>query len=464
MKIALQNTFITDNSKECENACFWLKSPQNERFADEALQKGAKIIDINECKKLLKISPKLQLIGITGTNGKTTTAAIISHILTKLGHKNALCGTRGAFIDGERIGEKGLTTAPLLQTLGYMGAARECEFFVMEVSSHALVQRRIDGLCFAAKIYTNLTQDHLDFHGDFANYQAAKESFFKDETLKLINADAVQIAYNKAFAVSYGIENVSDYKVSKYDLSAGIRAFVSFNGEQIAINSRLLGLFNLYNILAAFACVNELLHPKIHALQVAISDFAGVSGRVEEVASGVIVDFAHTPDGIEKVLSSLCNKKLIVVFGAGGDRDKSKRALMGRAAQKYASKLIITSDNPRSEDENAIIADIVSGLKGFEPCEKGVDDVYKKGDVLNGVLSGKALKNKALNGVLSGVENVFIEPDRKKAIAKALEMKADGDLVVILGKGDESYQEIKGVKHPFNDALIVRELLKLKEK
>ena len=427
MKIAFQGTFITDNSTECEKNCLWLQCHQNAKFKEDAAQRGAKIITLSECKRLLGIDEGIKIIGLTGTNGKTTTAALIAHLLNELGHKTALCGTRGAFIGAENIASKALTTAPILQSLEFLAkaSAKKCEFFVMEVSSHALVQKRIESLEFAAKIYTNLTQDHLDFHKSFTAYKEAKESFFLDSTLKFINADAEKIAYNPLNSRTYSVKNKADYKVLEYDLREGIRALCEFKGEQITINSPLVGLFNLYNLLAALACVNELVCSEFKSLQVAISSFKGVSGRVEEVAKNVIVDFAHTPDGIEKVLETLSHKGLIVVFGAGGDRDKSKRPLMARAAKKFAKKLVITSDNPRSEEPNAIIADILEGI--------------------------------------SQDETVITEPDRKKAIKMALELRADDDLVVILGKGDEDYQEIKGVKYPFSDKEVVRELLNLNE-
>lgn len=422
MKIPVKDTFITDNSNECDKNALFVKCAQNANFTDAAREKGAKIISLNECKQFLGISKDIQIIGITGTNGKTTSAAIIAHILNALGLKSALCGTRGAFIGEQIIGEKGLTTAPILQTLDYLALASKagCKFFVMEVSSHALAQNRIESLEFVAKIFTNLTQDHLDFHKDLAHYQAAKESFFTDETLKFINADSAKIAYNPKNALTYAVQNKADYSVSEFDLSSGIHAVLNFKGEKVAINSPLTGLFNLYNLLCACACINELVRPNFSALQKAISEFKGVSGRVEEVAKGVIVDFAHTPDGIEKVLEALSYKKLIVVFGAGGDRDKTKRPLMAKAAKKFAHKLIITSDNPRSENPNDIIKDIISGIKQDE--------------------------------------SVFIEVDRKKAIEKALNLKASDEFVVILGKGDEDYQEINGVKHPFSDKDAVREI------
>ncbi|EKI3418808.1 UDP-N-acetylmuramoyl-L-alanyl-D-glutamate--2,6-diaminopimelate ligase [Campylobacter coli] len=424
MKLKLDQSFITDNTLECEKDCYFLKTAQNMNFASDALEKGVKIIDVEECKKLLKIDENIKIIGITGTNGKTTTAAAIYSILLDLGFKCGLCGTRGAFINDEQIDEKSLTTSPILKTLEYLQLAtqKKCDFFIMEVSSHALVQNRIEGLKFAAKIFTNITQDHLDFHGNFENYKAAKELFFTDESLKFINKDTLMIKFNVRNAFTYGIENPSLYQVKAYSLEDGINAIVALKDQSFHIDSPLLGLFNLYNLLAASACVNELVKPNLKDLEKAISGFGGVCGRVEQVANGVIVDFAHTPDGIEKVLDTLKNKKLIVVFGAGGDRDKTKRPLMGKIVEHFAKIAIITSDNPRSEEPK---------------------------DIMNEILSGFQNPDKAL----------MIE-DRKEAINKALKLKEKDDLVVILGKGDENTQEIKGIKHPFSDKAVVNEILK----
>ncbi|WP_201464277.1 UDP-N-acetylmuramoyl-L-alanyl-D-glutamate--2,6-diaminopimelate ligase [Campylobacter coli] len=424
MKLKLDQSFITDNTLECEKDCYFLKTAQNMNFASDALEKGAKIIDVEECKKLLKIDENIKIIGITGTNGKTTTAAAIYSILLDLGFKCGLCGTRGAFINDEQIDEKSLTTSPILKTLEYLQLAtqKKCDFFIMEVSSHALVQNRIEGLKFAAKIFTNITQDHLDFHGNFENYKAAKELFFTDENLKFINKDTLMIKFNVRNAFTYGIENPSLYQVKAYSLEDGISAIVALKDQSFHIDSPLLGLFNLYNLLAASACVNELVKPNLKDLEKAISGFGGVCGRVEQVANGVIVDFAHTPDGIEKVLDTLKNKKLIVVFGAGGDRDKTKRPLMGKIVEHFAKIAIITSDNPRSEEPK---------------------------DIMNEILSGFQNPDKAL----------MIE-DRKEAINKALKLKEKDDLVVILGKGDENTQEIKGIKYPFSDKAVVNEILK----
>ncbi|MCR6578599.1 UDP-N-acetylmuramoyl-L-alanyl-D-glutamate--2,6-diaminopimelate ligase [Campylobacter insulaenigrae] len=424
MIVKVNDTFITDNSSECEYQCYFLKTTQNERFIQQALEKQAKIINTQECKRLLKIDENIKLIGISGTNGKTTTAGAIYSILLDLGYKCALMGTRGSFINDKKIYPKGLTTTPILQTLEFLALAskEKCDFLIMEVSSHALVQNRIEGLEFKAKIFTNITQDHLDFHKTFENYQKAKESFFTDESMKFINKDAKAIKFNVKNAFTYGIENPSFYHIKAYALKHGIEAVVNFGKETFLIDSSLVGLFNLYNLLAASACVNELVKPNLNELEKAISNFGGIEGRMQVVAKNVIVDFAHTPDGIEKVLDALRYKDLIVVFGAGGDRDKSKRPLMARVAKHYAKKLIITSDNPRSEEAMDIVNDILSGI------EKD--------------------------------ENVFVECDRKQAIAQALKLQQNDEFVVILGKGDEDYQEIKGVKYPFNDKEVVLEILK----
>ncbi|AJC91690.1 UDP-N-acetylmuramoylalanyl-D-glutamate 2,6-diaminopimelate ligase [Campylobacter subantarcticus LMG 24377] len=423
MIVRIDNTFICDNSNECEKGCYFLKTAQNEKFLHQALEKEAKIISIDEVKKLLNIDENIQIIGITGTNGKTTTAGAIYSILLDLGYKCALMGTRGSYINDKNIAPKGLTTAPILQTLELLSLAskEKCEFLIMEVSSHALVQNRIEGLEFKAKIFTNITQDHLDFHGNFENYKQAKESFFTDECMKFINKDAKAINFNVKGAFTYGVENPSYYHIKAYALKNGIEAVVNFGKENFMIDSSLVGLFNLYNLLAASACVNELVKPNLKELEKAIGNFGGIEGRMQVVAKDVIVDFAHTPDGIEKVLDTLKYRNLIVVFGAGGNRDKTKRPLMAKIAKHYAKTLIITSDNPRFEEPMDIISDILSGV------EKD--------------------------------ESILVECDRKEAIKKALKLKTKDDFVVILGKGDETYQEIKGVKYPFNDKEAVLEIL-----
>ncbi len=430
MKISLSSgRFITDNSLECESGCYFVRTNSNLKFESTARTAGAEIIAPKRALELAGSLSNLKIVGITGTNGKTTTAALTAHILTALGHKCALAGTRGAFVDGEQIAPKGLTTSQFLETLSYMWRAVEagCEYFIMEVSSHAIAQNRVEGLEFALKIFTNLTQDHLDYHKTFEEYARVKSSFFADETLKLINADDEFIRYSKINAHLYAIEdsnlNNAEFTATEADFSRGITATLNLAGEQIKFNSHLQGKFNLYNILAAAAAV-RLLEPNsnLNALARAIESFPGVEGRVQVVSRNplVIVDFAHTPDGIEKVLSALNHKRLIVVFGAGGDRDRTKRPLMGAAVEKYAHTAIVTSDNPRSEEPSEIANEILSGMKS---------------------------------------ERTICELDRRKAISLAISLAKEDDIVAILGKGDETTQEIKGAKYHFSDAEVVREIL-----
>lgn len=421
MILKYKDTFITDNSQEAKENSFFLITKQNEKFAKEAQNNGVKLITVDQCKQMLNIDKNIKIIGITGTNGKTTVSTLLYELLLKLGYKCTLCGTRGVFINGKNLASKSLTTPPILALLSFLqqSSLEKNDFFIMEVSSHAIVQDRIEGVNFFAKIFTNLSQDHLDFHKNFQNYKESKELFLKDETLKIINADE-DIKYNEKNSISYGLNSSADYKILSYDLKDGIKAKIKHKNNIFEIKSSLVGLFNLYNILAALTLLKEL-GIEDEKISKALSEFKGVAGRMELVAKNIIVDFAHTPDGIEKVLSSMKDKNLIVLFGAGGNRDKSKRALMAKVAKKYASKLIITSDNPRNEEPMDIINDILSGI------EKD--------------------------------ETVFVEVDRKKAIKKALELRKNDDFVLILGKGDENYQEIKNVKYPFNDKEIVLEIL-----
>lgn len=430
MKIPLENCapflYVTDNSNECDVFGLFVVSELNKMYQDDALKRGCqKVILPKECLKLLKIDDKIQLIGITGTNGKTTTAAAIYSLLLDLGKKVGLQGTRGCFINDRRIEDKSLTTPPILQTIKNIKTAVDegCEYFVMEVSSHAIAQNRIDGLTFALKILTNITQDHLDYHKTLEEYISVKSRFFEDESLKLINKDESKIRFNPRNALSYGIEHPATYKILAYSLKEGIRAALAKIDKVYDFESPLHGFFNLYNLLAAISAVDMLNIAPLENICEAIEHFGGVEGRMEVVCTSplVIVDFAHTPDGIEKVLESMKDRETVVVFGAGGDRDRTKRPKMGSVVERYAKKIIVTSDNPRSEDPQSIIDEI---LLGMHPRE-----------------------------------NLHVEVDRQKAIEKALYLREGNEVVVILGKGDETYQEIKGVKYPFDDRLVVKSLL-----
>lgn len=430
MKIELpnHNTFlhVTDNSNECDATSIFVLTKLNAMYEQSARDHGCThIISPKECLDLLGITHAIKIIGITGTNGKTTTAAAIYSILLDLGKKVGLQGTRGCFINDHRIEEKSLTTPPILQTIHNLKLAVEagCEYFVMEVSSHAIVQNRIDGIAFALKILTNVTQDHLDFHKTIDEYIAVKSHFFDDESVKLINKDESKIRFNRMNAMSYGIEHPATYKILAYSLKEGISAAVAKIDKVYEFESPLHGFFNLYNLLAAISAVDMLGVAPMEAICEAVEHFGGVEGRMEVVSHDplVIVDFAHTPDGMEKVLDSMKERDLVVVFGAGGDRDRTKRPKMGAMAQRFAKKIVVTSDNPRSEDPQSIITEILAGMNHHE--------------------------------------SLHVEVDRHEAIEKALRMQAHNEVLLILGKGDETYQEIKGKKYPFDDRSVVRELI-----
>ncbi|MDR1976245.1 MAG: UDP-N-acetylmuramoyl-L-alanyl-D-glutamate--2,6-diaminopimelate ligase [Campylobacteraceae bacterium] len=421
--------FITDNSNEADADTAFVRTAQNGAYEQAALKNGCKnVISVLDCFKVLDISPDLKIVGITGTNGKTTTAAAIYSILLDLGKKAALQGTRGCFINDKRVDEKSLTTPSVLHTLINMQKASQekCAYFVMEASSHAIVQERIEGLEFALKIFTNISQDHLDFHKTMGEYVEAKSSFFKDEAPKLINKDDENIRYNLKNALTYGIEKPATYQVAAYGLRGGIEMAVQYAGKTYPFSSALQGKFNLYNLLAAIAAVHILEKVTFEEIAEALGNFAGVSGRMEVASSEplVIVDFAHTPDGMEKVLEAMRENELVVVFGAGGDRDRLKRPIMGKIAAKYAKRVYVTSDNPRGEEPEAIIDDIMEGID-------------KK-------------------------EGVFRIADRKEAVIEALRSLKPKEVLMILGKGDEDYQEINGVKQHYNDKETVQAFLKAK--
>jgi UDP-N-acetylmuramoyl-L-alanyl-D-glutamate--2,6-diaminopimelate ligase len=421
--------YVTENSSECDAQTAFVKTSQNEKYAEDAIKNAAySVINIEDIAPLFGLD-RIKIIGITGTNGKTTTASAIYSILLDLGFKAAMQGTRGFFLN-DRVAEgKSLTTPSVLNTYRHIyQAVREgCEYFVMEVSSHAIVQKRVEGINFALKILTNITQDHLDFHKTLAEYTMVKNSFFADESKKLINKDEVKASFNIKNAYTYGIENPASYKLMAYSLNNGCSGIIQNFEKIVPFQSSMHGFFNLYNLLAAMAAVNLVSDKTLEEIADVVENFAGVSGRMEQVSvvPNVIVDFAHTPDGMAQVLNALKEKELLVVFGAGGDRDPLKRPLMGRVASSLAKKIYITSDNPRHEDPDQIIKEILLGIEDQS--------------------------------------NVVVEPNRKKAIELALDDQEGDEVVVILGKGDETYQIIYDEYLPFDDREVVRELLNIKQ-
>jgi len=430
LKIELPNQaykYVTENSVECDSQTAFVLTAQNEKYLQNAKEnKAHSIIKITEIASLFRID-EIQIVGITGTNGKTTTASAIYSFLLDLGYKVAMQGTRGLFMNDEVCEGKTLTTPSVLNTYKHIYQAVEagCDFFIMEVSSHAIVQKRIEGLNFALKILTNITQDHLDYHKTIEDYIYVKNSFFADEGKKLINKDEEKAKFNFKNAYTYGIENPSTYRLMAYSLNDGSSGLIQHFQEIVPFTASLHGFFNLYNLMGAIAAVHLLSGKTLEELADVVDNFAGVSGRMEQIcaAPNVIVDFAHTPDGMQQVLNALKEKELIVVFGAGGDRDRLKRPIMGRVAASLAKKVYITTDNPRHEDPEMIVNDILSGIQDYS--------------------------------------NVTVELNRKKAIEMALDDQEDEEVVVILGKGDENYQIIYDEKLPFDDREVVRELLNL---
>ena len=368
----------------------------------------------------------LKIVGVTGTNGKTTVTAAIYSFLLDLGEKPALLGTRGFFVNDERIEEKSMTTPSILHILAAMKIAKEKEgnYFIMEVSSHAIDQERIEGLTFALKVHTNVTSDHLDYHGTVEEYRAVKSRFFADESPKLLNKDDIKnIVYNPIGAQSYGVDEPATFKVQAFSLQHGITAGIKHLSTEATFHSPMVGLFNLFNLMAAVGACTMLTGRNVMEICEVVGNFAGVAGRMEVVSRDplVIVDFAHTDDGMVQVLDSMKDRDVSVVFGAGGDRDKGKRPRMGAVAATFAKKVYVTSDNSRSEEPVEIIKDILSGIK---------DQTHTRALV-----------------------------DRAFAIQEALKELDKDEVLMILGKGDEDTMEIKGEKIHFDDREIVRALL-----
>jgi UDP-N-acetylmuramoyl-L-alanyl-D-glutamate--2,6-diaminopimelate ligase len=384
-------------------------------------------------------SQKLTLIGITGTNGKTTTATLLYHLFRKMGYKAGLISTVAYYVDGQRSEASHTTPDPLqLNRLMAQMVEQGCEYCFMEVSSHAIVQQRIAGLQFAGGVFTNLTHDHLDFHKTFAEYLKAKKAFFDHlpaTAFALVNRDdrngMVMVQNTRADAHTYALKTMADYRcrIVERDIT----------GIHLQIDNRdvwmqFIGKFNAYNLLAVYA-VAMLLKQKPEEALTAMSTLTPVDGRFEFIRSGsgvtAVVDYAHTPDALENVLKAIHDilpsptSQIITVVGCGGDRDKTKRPAMAKTAADGSSRVILTSDNPRSEEPEAIIDDMLAGLD-----------------------TGNRRKTIAIT-------------DRREAIRAACMMAAPGDVVLVAGKGHETYQIVKSVKSHFDDREVVREMFQL---
>jgi len=416
--------YITDDTNNIDNNSIFLKTSQNERYFN-ALENKPKFLTPIELINIWKLRD-IKVIGVTGTNGKTTVTASIYSFLLDLDEKPALQGTRGFFVLDERVEDKIMTTPSILNTLKHMKIAKEanCNYFIMEVSSHAIEQNRIEDIKFALKVHTNVTQDHLDYHQTIDEYRRVKSLFFADDTPKLLNKDNIKnITYNPKNAQSYGVDEPATFKVQAFSLLNGIVAGVKHLQTEATFSSPMIGLFNLFNLMASIGAVVMATGRRIEDVCTVVENFGGVAGRMEIVSQEplVVVDFAHTPDGMYQVLYSIKDRDISVVFGAGGDRDIDKRAKMGAVAGRFAKKIFVTSDNPRGEVPEMILEDILIGLRGKE--------------------------------------NVVATPNRKLAIEMGIDSLEKNGILLILGKGDEEYQEIKGVKYPFDDRVVVREIL-----
>ena len=381
-------------------------------------------------------SENLILCGVTGTNGKTTIATLLYQLFIDLGYGTGLISTVRNMVIRRQVNATHTTPDAIrLNALLKEMVDAGCTYCFMEVSSHAIHQKRISGLDFAGGIFSNITHDHLDYHGDFKAYLHAKKAFFDQlpaQSFALTNADdknsKVMVQNCPALQKTYGLKSACDYRGRVIEnLLDGL--LVSIDGRETWC--RLIGEFNAYNLLAVYATARLLKQDKEKVLTL-LSKLDTAEGRFEYFRSteGItaIVDYAHTPDALQNVLQTINsirtgNEQLITVVGAGGDRDKAKRPLMGKIAAALSSRLILTSDNPRSEDPEEIIRQMKDGVGAMD---------FKK---------------------------LLVITNRKEAISAACAMAQSGDIILVAGKGHEKYQDIKGVKHPFDDKEILKELL-----
>ncbi|MBL7940146.1 MAG: UDP-N-acetylmuramoyl-L-alanyl-D-glutamate--2,6-diaminopimelate ligase [Flavobacteriales bacterium] len=386
-------------------------------------------------------SKKLKLVGITGTNGKTSTATLLFRLFRALGHKSGLISTVEMRI-GQRTIPSTHTTpdAVRLNELLAEMVEEKVVYCFMEVSSHSVVQERIAGLHFAAGVFTNITHDHLDYHGTFAEYIKAKKRFFDRlpaTAFALVNADdvnsSVMLQNTKAVKRSYAVKNMADHRARIVENQlTGLH--LNIDGHDMY--SRLIGEFNASNLLAVYAVATLMGEEPLNVLT-SLSDLQPPRGRFQIVRStgGIIgiVDYAHTPDALKNVLTTIndvCsdNEQVITVVGCGGDRDRTKRPIMARIATELSSHVVLTSDNPRGEDPMAILNEMRTGVQATDQSR------------------------------------VWVNPDRREAIRQAVGMANAGDVVLLAGKGHETYQEIAGVKHPFDDVAVLKETLELLHK
>lgn len=454
---------FTDSRKATEGSAFIaLKGVQvdGHQYIDNALDLRAKVIihqeDVDTSKNgitYVKVkdsadaagkiathwygdpSGKLKLVGITGTNGKTTTATLLYEMFRKLGYKVGLLSTVANYIDGTAFHATHTTPDPLSlnEMLAKMVDAG-CEYAFMEVSSHAIHQKRISGLKFDGGIFTNITQDHLDYHKTMTEYLKAKKMFFDDlsETaFALTNIDdkngLVMLQNTKARKATYSVRTLADFKARIIEKHFDGTA-IEINGKELQV--QFVGVFNVYNLLAVYGAT-ILLGQDAEQAMLILSTLKPVSGRFETIRSTegftAIVDYAHTPDALTNVLEAIHevlegNGRVITVVGCGGNRDKTKRPIMAREAVRLSDQVILTSDNPRYEEPQAIINDMADGLNSQQ------------------------------------MKKTLLIVEREQAIKTACTLAKAGDVILIAGKGHEDYQDVKGVKHHFDDREVVKSI------
>lgn len=381
-------------------------------------------------------SQKLKLVGVTGTNGKTTIATLLYNMFRKFGHRCGLLSTVCNYIEDEAIAADHTTPDPIeLNRLLSRMVEVGCEYAFMECSSHAIAQKRIGGLTFAGGIFTNLTRDHLDYHKTFENYRNAKKAFFDGlpkDAFAITNADDkngnVMVQNCKATVKTYSVRQMADFRAHIIECHfEGM--YLEINGREVGV--QFIGKFNVSNLLAVYGAA-VMLGKSPEDVLVVLSTLKSVAGRLEPIRSkdGItaVVDYAHTPDALENVLNAIHevldgkDGRILTVCGAGGNRDKGKRPLMAQEAVKQSDSVIITSDNPRFEEPQDIINDMLAGLTPQQ------------------------------------MKKVVSIVDRKEAIRTACMMAQKGDVILIAGKGHEDYQEVKGVKHHFDDREVVRDI------
>ena len=418
--------------------CEEIPKDKNDQITYVKVADSTYALGVMACNYYDNPSEKLKLVGITGTNGKTTTVTLLFNLFKSLGYSVGLLSTVQNKINNTVIPSTHTTPdAITLNELLFKMEEQGCEFVFMEVSSHAIVQNRIAGINFTGALFSNITHDHLDYHKTFDEYIKAKKQFFNllpSTAFALTNRDdkngMVMLQNTKANKYTYGLKNIADYKCKIIESHLN-GLLLNIDNHEVWV--KLIGTFNAYNILSVYATA-ILLKQDITSVLTALSNLNSVEGRFQYVKSpnGVIgiIDYAHTPDALKNVLETVKeirsgSEQVITLVGCGGDRDSAKRPIMAAIACEYSNKVILTSDNPRTEDPEEILNQMQAGINPVD------------------------------------VKKVLRITDRREAIKIACSFSSKGDIILIAGKGHEKYQEIKGVKHDFDDLEILKETIKI---